>query len=193
MNWDYTHSLSIQTEQQRWNISCGLWRWKWFIFKDVAAYFHYFKVLLISMVLEMTNSCVQEEEAGIVIFFCTPVNEKLPQGSAAYVVVQNLEFYSWRAAPCQQSLISSGRTMVSNIQRFLCTHPKGPQPLLSTIHASAAHLPYHQHLLHWLHSQPRTSLSISPAPLLTPAGMKNNPCSLDKDNPLRLPPLGGQL
>lgn len=192
MNWDYKHSLSIQTEQQRWNISCGLWRWKWFIFKDVAAYFHYFKVLLISMVLEMTNSRVQEEEAGIVFFLHTSEWEATPRicclccGSEPWVLFM-------AGCTIQQSLISSGRTMVSNIQRFLCTHPKGPQPLLSTIHASAAHLPYHRHLLHWLHSQPRTSLSISPAPLLTPAGMKNNPCSLDKDNPLRLPPLGGQL
>lgn len=123
------------------------------------------------------------------LFFCTPVNEKLHQGSAAYVVVQNLEFYSWRAAPCQQSLISSGRTIVCNIQCFFCTHPKGPQSIFSTIHTSAVHLPYHWYLLHLLHSQPRTSLSISPAPLLTPAGMKNKPCTLDKDNPLLLPPL----
>ena len=79
MNWDYKHSLSIQIERQRWNISCGLWRWKWFIFKDVAAYSHYFKVLLISMVLEMTNSRVQEEEAGIVIFLHTSEWEATPR------------------------------------------------------------------------------------------------------------------
>lgn len=63
MNWDYKHSLSIQIERQRCNISCGLRRWKWFIFKDVAASFHYFKVLFISVVLEPTNSHVQEEQA----------------------------------------------------------------------------------------------------------------------------------
>lgn len=72
MNWDYKHSLSIQTERQKCNVSCGLRRWKWFIFKDAAACFHYDKIVLISFVfesgvrngteqLQRRNSCTETE------------------------------------------------------------------------------------------------------------------------------------
>lgn len=101
MNWDYKHSLSIQIERQRCNISCGPRRWKWFIFKDVAAYFHYFKVLLISMVLEMTNSHVQEEQAhGGWDFSACQWRRRDHKGLAAYVV-QKPKSYLCQAAPHQ--------------------------------------------------------------------------------------------
>lgn len=72
MNWDYKHSLSIQTERQKCNVSCGLRRWKWFIFKNAAAYSHYDKIVLISFVfesgvrnvteqLQRRNSCTETE------------------------------------------------------------------------------------------------------------------------------------
>lgn len=65
MNGDSKHSLPIQAARQRCNRSCGLQRWKWFIFKDVAAYFHYFKVLLISMVFEwVIQECIKKQLPG---------------------------------------------------------------------------------------------------------------------------------
>ena len=191
MNWDYKHSLSIQIERQRWNISCALWRWKWFIFKDVAAYFHYFKVLLISMVLEMTDSRVQEKEAGIVIFLHTSEWEATPRicclccGSEPWVL-----FMAGCTMPAVLFLMGELWFLTFSVSLHLpkgSTAPPQYHPCLSSPP------PYRQRLSYLLHSQPGTSLSVSPAPLLTPAGMKNHPCSLDKDNPLLFPPLWGQL
>lgn len=105
MNWDYKHSLSIQIERQRCNISCGLRRWQWFTLQGVAASFHYLKVLWISMVLEMTNSPVQEERGGW-DFFQVPVNVKLAWGFAA-CVAQSPEFCSRQASLHWPSTVSA--------------------------------------------------------------------------------------
>lgn len=152
MNWDHKHSLSIQIERQRCNISCGPRRWKWFIFKDVAAYFHYFKVLLISMVLGMTNSHVQEEQAqgGCDFFVC--------QWRRSCLWPQNPEFYSGQAALHRPSNVSAGRTVVFDVECFSrptqrVDSPSSPPStsLQTHIYSMAAlgpHRPPHQ-LLYW--------------------------------------------
>lgn len=148
MNWDYKHSLSIQIEWQRCNISCGPRRWKWFIFKDVAAYFHYFKVLLISMVLEMTNSHIQEEQAhGGWDFSACQWRRRDHKGLAAYVV-QKPKSYLCQAAPHQPRITrGSWKNYGFWHSMFVCLFvcfldlPGGPLVLPHFIRPSAIHTP----------------------------------------------------
>lgn len=188
MNWDYKHSLSIQIARQRCNISCGLRRWKWFIFKNVAASFHYFKVLLISVVLAMTNSHVQEEQAhgGCDIFpacqWRSYHEDLLP------VSFRALSFLHGR-------LHGTGRVTCLLEELWVLTFPYFPRPTQRVYNPSslppiprqatflailiyhmatlAAHPPSHQ-LLYWHLLEWRTTLG-----------------SLDKCNPSFLLPLEG--
>lgn len=185
MNWDYKHSLSIQIERQRCNISCGLRRWKWFTFKDVAASFHYFKVLSISMGRAMTDSRVREEQdGGGWDFFHAPTKETLSRGFAA-CAAQTLSFIP--PAPRGQSTVSAGRTMVLTFGVFL-DPPKG-----STVHPhchpSLCKPPSLTIQIYSGYSGP--SPCVSPASSLTPAGIKKSPLLLGQISLLPWPPLWG--
>lgn len=166
MNWDYKHSLSIQIERQRSNISCGPRRWKWFIVKDVAAFFHYFKGLLISLVFEMTNSHVQQEQLHGDWGLRMSVKERLPWALAASGV-PNPEFYSWRAPRHLQSGGSARATMVFDVQYASWpTHRAYNPSFLQSVPLQSSSLTIHIQ---------SPAIPISLASSLTPAGMSNNP------------------
>lgn len=144
---------------------------------------------LISMGVEMTNSRYRKKRLGLVFFFfCTPVNEKLPQGSAAYVVVQNLEFYSWLW------LHHASRVLFLLGELWFLTFSVFSVPTQrSTAPSSVPSMLQPTFLLHrWSTPQPTQDLTLHLTSTFTDTCWnEEQPLLPDKDNPLRLPPLEG--
>ena len=123
----------------------------------------------------MTNSHVQEEEAGIFFFFLARQCRRSYHEELLPVSLFRTLSFIRGGVHRTSSHVSAGRTMVSDSQCFFSTHPEGLQSILTAIHPSAIHLPYH-----------RTYYTTTLAPhspshqasLLTPAGVKSNPLLL---------------